>query len=171
MSREVSKFLCYVLRHRPAELVLAMRPRYPNLTMEALQKIVATDDKKRYTLRDARLRANQGHSVPGVLAASSQPQKATCVFVPRHDEREVGQDSSERRFASDGPAPRSPLSDAETASHVSARRKGVTVILEVDAQAMAVDGHRFLVSDNRLWLAEAVPLSYLCVASIFPSRA
>jgi putative RNA 2'-phosphotransferase len=61
--------------------------------------------------------------------------------------------------------------DAETASHVSARRKGVTVILEVDAQAMAADGHRFLVSDNRVWLAEAVPLSYLCVASIFPSRA
>ena len=186
MSREVSKFLCYVLRHRPeeigvsldpsgyvdaAELVLAMRPRYPNLTMEALQEIVATDDKKRYTLRDGRLRANQGHSVPGVLAASSKPQKPpACLFHGTTSEKWA------KIQASGGLRPMgrhhvhlSP--DAETARHVSARRKGVTVILEVDAQAMAADGHRFLVSDNRVWLAEAVPLSYLCVASIFPSRA
>ncbi len=87
MGRDVSKFLCYVLRHRPeeigvtldpagyvdaAELVRAMQPRYPEFTMEALQEIVATDDKKRYTLRDGQLRANQGTASP------------VCSPCPRH---------------------------------------------------------------------------------------
>ena len=175
-SRDVSKFLCYVLRHRPeeigltldpsgyvdaAELVRAMRPRYPKFTMEALQEIVATDDKKRYTFRDSRLRANQGHSVSGVLAVSSKPQKPpACLFHGTTSEKWAKiQASGGLRPMSRHHVHLSP--DAETARRVGARRKGETVILEVDAQAMIADGYTFLVSDNGVWLADAVPLSYL----------
>ncbi len=185
MGRDISKFLCYVLRHRPeeigvtldpagyvdaAELVRAMQPRYPEFTMEALQEIVATDDKKRYTLRDGRLRANQGHSVSGVLAVSLAPQKPPARLFHGTTSEKWGkiQASGGLRPMSRHHVHLSP--DAETAGRVGSRRKGETVILQVDAEAMAADGHTFLVSDNGVWLADAVPLSYLCVALIFAER-
>lgn len=49
---------------------------------------------------------------------------------------------------------------AETAAQVGARR-GRPVILEIDAAAMAADGHRFWVAPNQVWLTEAVPPRYL----------
>ncbi len=185
IRRDVSKFLCYVLRHRPeeigvrldpsgyvdaAELVSAMRPRYPQFTMEALQEIVANDDKKRYTLRDGQVRANQGHSVSYVHAVSSTPQKP-----PAHLFHGTTSEKWAKIQASGGLRPMSRhhvhLSpDVETACRVGARRKGEIIILEVDAHAMAADGYTLLVSDNGVWLADAVPLSYLCVAPTFPSR-
>ena len=185
LSVDVSKFLCYVLRHRPeeigvrldpsgyvdaAELVSAMRSRYPEFTMEVLQEIVATDDKKRYTLRDGQVRANQGHSVSGVLAVSSTPQKPpACLFHGTTSEKWAKiQASGGLRPMNRHHVHLSP--DAETACRVGARRKGEIVILEVNAHAMAADGYTFLVSDNGVWLADAVPLSYLCVALIFASR-
>ena len=153
-----------------AELVSAMRSRYPEFTMEVLQEIVATDDKKRYTLRDGRVRANQGHSVSYVHAVSSTPQKPpACLFHGTTSEKWAKiQASGGLRPMNRHHVHLSP--DAETACRVGARRKGEIVILEVDAQAMAADGHTFLVSDNGVWLADAVPLSYLCVALIFAAR-
>ena len=49
---------------------------------------------------------------------------------------------------------------AETAAQVGARR-GRPVILEIDAAAMAADGHRFWIAPNQVWLTEAVPPRYL----------
>jgi putative RNA 2'-phosphotransferase len=50
--------------------------------------------------------------------------------------------------------------DVETATKVGARR-GKPVVLEVDAAAMAADGHVFFRSANGVWLTDAVPLHYL----------
>jgi putative RNA 2'-phosphotransferase len=50
--------------------------------------------------------------------------------------------------------------DPETATRVGARH-GKPVVLEVAAARMAADGHRFYVSDNGVWLTDAVPPHYL----------
>jgi putative RNA 2'-phosphotransferase len=51
-------------------------------------------------------------------------------------------------------------SDAGTAHRVGARY-GKPVVLEVAAGRMAADGHVFYVSDNGVWLTDAVPPDYL----------
>src|SRR5262249_26233486 len=75
-----SKFLSFVLRHRPEELGLTLddagwasvqhlRESYKTAgrepTREELEHIVATSDKKRFSFSDDGLyiRANQGHSI------------------------------------------------------------------------------------------------------------
>ena len=46
--------------------------------------------------------------------------------------------------------------DRETATRVGARR-GRPVVLPVDAGAMHRDGHTFRISENGVWLVDAVP--------------
>jgi putative RNA 2'-phosphotransferase len=50
--------------------------------------------------------------------------------------------------------------DVETARKVGARR-GVPVILTVDAGRMHRDGNKFSMSANGVWLTDAVPPGYL----------
>lgn len=75
-----SRFLSYVLRHKPENIGLELDPegwaaidqliRLANghgikLTRELLLKVVATSDKKRFALdlSSSKIRANQGHSI------------------------------------------------------------------------------------------------------------
>ena len=53
--------------------------------------------------------------------------------------------------------------DRETAVKVG-RRHGKPVVLCVDAAAMHQAGRAFYLSDNQVWLTEAVPPQYLAVA-------
>jgi putative RNA 2'-phosphotransferase len=51
--------------------------------------------------------------------------------------------------------------DPGTAHRVAARRTGPAIILTVDAQTMAGDGHLFYRSANGVWLTDTVPARYL----------
>src|SRR4051812_17462718 len=81
MSVRVSKFLSLVLRHDPARigitlddagwtdvdaLLAAAGAHGVPLTRDELREVVADSDKQRFALSPdgARIRANQGHSVP-----------------------------------------------------------------------------------------------------------
>src|SRR5215207_9760749 len=78
---ETSKFLTYVLRHQPdaiglkldnegwgdvSELIRLANHSGRRLTAELIEKVVATNDKKRFALSEngTKIRASQGHSVP-----------------------------------------------------------------------------------------------------------
>lgn len=76
---KTSKFLSLVLRHRPNRigitldeagwvdvdaLLAACEAHNRPIARETLHRVVATNDKRRFTIRDGRIRANQGHSVP-----------------------------------------------------------------------------------------------------------
>ena len=60
--------------------------------------------------------------------------------------------------------------DVPTAVSVGGRR-GRPVVLEIDAAAMVDDGYVFHVSDNGVWLVDAVPQTYLRVLSPDQNRA
>ena len=78
-----------MLRHRPDAigieldeegftdakvLVEKMAERHPGFAMEDLESVVRDDDKRRYTLRDGQIRANQGHSIEGIAAFETTPK-------------------------------------------------------------------------------------------------
>jgi putative RNA 2'-phosphotransferase len=50
--------------------------------------------------------------------------------------------------------------DAETAVRVGARH-GKPVVLEIDALAMHAAGHAFYLSENGVWLTDAVPVEFV----------
>ena len=167
-----SKLLSLVLRHRPelvgvdldaggwvdVDVLLAGLAAHGRpMTRAQLERVVTSDDKQRFLLRDGRIRASQGHSVPVDLGL--EPVPPPDVLFHGTPERNV--DSVLREGLHRGSRHHVHLSpDVTTATRVGARR-GRPRVLEVDALAMARDGAVFLRSENGVWLVDAVPPRYL----------
>ncbi len=75
----LSRFLSFLLRHRPAEYPIAfdrqgfvawselfrrVQGRFPDATEDDIRKIVTATDKQRFELRGDKVRATYGHSFP-----------------------------------------------------------------------------------------------------------
>lgn len=172
--RRASKFLSLVLRHEPGKigiqldaqgwasidgLLEGMARGKLVLSLDELRTVVAENNKKRFSFNEDQtmIRASQGHSVkvsfeypvktpPEVLYHGTVARFMTSI-------REQGLKPKNRHHVH--------LStDVETANAVGARR-GVPVLLTIDARRMADDGYLFYLSDNGVWLTENVPA--LCI--------
>lgn len=172
---ELSKLLSFALRHRPAALGLTLdtqawcdvsllleqlAARGRATTREVLQELVDTCDKQRYSFSEdgLRIRANQGHTAPGVAITFEQKTPPAVLF---HGTVE----KALTNIFAEGLKPRQRhhvhLSERlDTATDVGARR-GAPVLLEVDAAAMHQDGLAFFISKNGVWLTDSVPAKYL----------
>ncbi|MEU7315516.1 RNA 2'-phosphotransferase [Streptomyces sp. NPDC007083] len=173
----VSKYLARHLRHDPARIGLSLDARgwadieellaaaaahgFP-VTRAELAEVVVTNDKQRYALSSdgARIRANQGHTVPVELdlAVSAPPPVLFHGTVPRFLAaiRAEGLRPMARHAVHLSP-------DRETATRVGARR-GRAVVLTVAAAHMHEQGHIFHRSENGVWLTASVPPRFL----VFP---
>ncbi len=172
----LSKFLSYVLRHAPEEIGLVLgeggwvatddliakaRAHGQDLTPDILREIVATNDKKRFTLSPdgMRIRAAQGHSV----AVDLELAPAAPPAVLYHGTAAAVLD----KILAEGLKPQARRhvhlsADRETARKVGMRH-GKPVILVVAAACMREDGVTFYQADNGVWLTEAVAPHYLTV--------
>lgn len=170
-----SRFISLVLRHRPqaagitldghgwadvGELIAGVKATGRHrLDMATLEEIVATDEKQRYSFSDdhTRIRANQGHSVP----VDVDLQEAMPPDVLFHGTAERFCASIER----EGQLPQGRLyvhlsTNVPTAMKVGSRH-GRPVVYEVECRSMLLDGFRFFLSANGVWLAKSVPARYL----------
>lgn len=171
--KETSKYISLILRHKPEtigitldehgwanvdELIKGVNKTHP-LTMAALEEIVRTDEKKRYSFNDDKtlIRANQGHSIPvDVELEEMRPPRYLYhgtgeKYVPMIDTQ--------------GLIPKSRLyvhlsGDIETAIKVGTRH-GKPVVYRILADRMAEDGLVFYKSINDVWLTRSVPVEYL----------
>ena len=169
-----SRFLSYVLRHRPErlgleldaagwvrvdELLAACRRHDRPISRAELEEVVRTSDKRRFSLsRDGlNIRANQGHSVSVDLGLEplAPPERLYHGTVARF------LDSIRREGLVRGRRHHVHLSaDRPTARRVG-RRRGAPVVLVVESGRMHRAGHVFFRSANGVWLTEAVPPEYL----------
>jgi putative RNA 2'-phosphotransferase len=169
-----SKFLSYVLRHAPDSIGLTLGPggwvevdrllacsaaAGKPIDPATLAQIVATSDKKRFTLsvEGSRIRAAQGHSVEVELGLEPVIPPATLYHGTAS--RFLGA----IRIHGLTPGRRQQVhlsSDEETATAVG-QRHGRPVVLRVRAGAMHEAGHRFFRADNGVWLTDRVPPEYL----------
>ncbi len=177
-NERVSRLLAYVLRHRPEELGLQLDPegwisaelllsrlserRGVQLTLADLQELVDSDSKARYSLREGRIRANQGHSVKDVEAVERTPRTPPeRLFHGTTEERWAriqrsgGLCRMNRHFVH--------LSaSSEVALETGRRhRRETALVLVVDAGAMVGAGIEFYCSENGVWLVDNVPVGYL----------
>jgi putative RNA 2'-phosphotransferase len=169
---KVSKYLSKHLRHQPERIGLTldahgwvavddlMRAAAAHgfaFTRAELDHVVATNDKQRFAVDGERIRASQGHSVEVDLdlPPAEPPAYLYHGTVARSLDaiRAEGLRPMARHHVHLSP-------DRETATRVGARR-GRPVVLSVASGAMHRAGHVFRVSDNGVWLADAVPPSYL----------
>lgn len=173
-EKYISKFLSYILRHKPEELGIALDPhgwtdvailltnmnsKGMAIDMALLEQVVANNAKKRFAFNEDKtlIRANQGHSVSVELAY--EPQQPPAVLYHGTGSRNTeailagGLLKMQRHHVH--------LSnDAGTAKMVG-QRHGKPVIFKINAGAMHQAGFVFYQSENGVWLTDHVPATYL----------
>lgn len=169
----LSKFLSLVLRHQPQQygltlddhgwahiddlITVANRVGVP-LTHEALQQVVAQNDKQRFAISaDGRaIRARQGHSITVDLELRALEPPAHLYhgtaerFVPSIHAQGLLRRSRQHVHLSP---------DVPTAIKVG-QRHGKPVVLMVQSGVMYRDGYHFYQAENGVWLVDAVPTVY-----------
>lgn len=170
---KTSKFLSFVLRHKPdainlrldssgwasiSELISKADPDL-NLTPSLIKRTAVTNDKKRFQISDdgLRIRASQGHSIKVDLQLS--PQEPPSVLF--HGTATRFLESIQQEGLKAGQRHHVHLStDIDTANAVG-KRYGKPTILEVDAGAMHQQGFEFFLSENDVWLTEFIPIRFI----------
>lgn len=172
---EISRFLSFVLRHKPEAiglqldsegwadieaLVAGAERTGKDLDDGMIRRVVAGNDKKRFALSEdgRRIRAVQGHSTAAVQREYEAVVPPQRLF---HGTASRFLDSILQKGLIAGSRHHVHLSeDRETATQVG-ERYGAPVILEIDARAMHEDGFAFHQAENGVWLTARVPLEYL----------
>lgn len=168
-----------ILRHAPGEAGLSLEPggwaRFDDLqaglkaaghclNREDVLRIMAENDKRRFTLADdgQRTRAAQGHSVAVDLQLAPAVPPPTLFHGTAWTSLEPivaeGLKPGRRQHVHMSP-------DAATAQKVGARH-GCPVVLRVDTARMHAEGHPFWQADNDVWLTDQVSPRYLVVEAL-----
>ena len=173
--KNLSKFLSFVLRHKPAAAGIALDPggwadidalignSGGRLTRPQLDQIVAENNKQRFAIshNGKRIRANQGHSIPVDLGLEPLAPPETLYHG-------TAQTSVESIMAT-GLQPRTRQhvhlsGDLQTARAVGGRH-GKPVVLALPARVMHDTGHVCYRSENGVWLTDHVPPARLVRAN------
>ena len=169
-----SKKLSFLLRHSQDPLYIDLQGgwadvseimRILGISRAVLDEIVVTDEKGRYSfdITGQRIRANQGHSIPGVVIDMEQPDPPECVY---HGTATCFLDNILR----DGLKPMNRQyvhisTDYETAVKVGSRH-GKPVVLKIRAKEFVGAGNKLFRFANGVWQAESVPSEYFEVRYI-----
>lgn len=173
-EKDTSKFISLILRHKPEaigitldehgwanveDLLDGMNRAGTAIDMKFLQKIVAEDEKQRYSFNEdmTLLRANQGHSIP----VDVELEEVAPPDILYHGTGEKYVDSIDAQ----GLIPKSRLyvhlsGDKDTAVKVG-QRHGKPVVYVVESGIMYKEGFKFFRSVNGVWLTKEVPVRYM----------
>ena len=173
-EQKTSKFLSFILRHKPesigmvlngagwadvGELLEACESNGQLISYEDLKMIVKNDNKRRYEFSDDMklIRASQGHSISIELGYSAKIPPAVLYHGTAQHYlaaiKQAGLLKQKRHHVH--------LTESgATATQVGARY-GQAVLLTIDALAMSKNGFVFYQSHNDVWLTELVPPEYI----------
>jgi putative RNA 2'-phosphotransferase len=175
--KDTSKFLSYILRHKPDAIGLDLDPEgwadieeliekadIP-ITRDLVHEVVATSDKKRFAISadGLSIRANQGHSVAVDLGL--EPVEPPEFLYHGTATRFLGNIKAQGLL----PQNRQYIhlsADHDTAVSVG-QRHGKPVVLIIPALQMHQQGHQFFQAKNGVWLTKLVPADTLQVTGSF----
>ena len=172
--KRVSKLMSLILRHRPEhiraaldkngwllidDLINGINKKGIRLDRKLLEVVVEENDKKRFIISDdgLKIRANQGHSVNVDLELKTvQPPEflfhgTVPKFMDAIQDKGLLKMSRQHVHLS---------TNRDTAISVGSRR-GKPVILTVRSGEMHENGNEFFLSENGVWLTEAVAPEYI----------
>ena len=181
-EQEFSKFLSFILRHKPEEIGVSLEDNgWINIDklikainnheaskwvidLDILEQIVANDNKQRYSFNDnkTKIRANQGHSIKELVMNFKEVETP-----PEYLYHGTSKKNFEMIKEACGLLPMSRQmvhlsGDIETASKVG-KRHGDLIVLQINTCRLLDLNHKIYISDNGVYLVDSVPLS--CIES------
>ena len=171
---KASKFISLILRHDPSvigatltkdgwldvnTLIKGIKSKYKEFALVDLERIVAEDEKQRYSFDDTkrRIRANQGHSVKVEV---EMEELAPPQYLYHGTGRQNVGSIYEKGLLAGSRLQVHLSEDVATAVKVGSRH-GKPYVFRVLTKSMHDDGHKFYKSANGVWLTEKVPAMYL----------
>jgi putative RNA 2'-phosphotransferase len=168
---KISKKLSYILRHAPDSIGLVldengwasvhdlMTKFGEPLSIEDLEEVVETNDKKRFAFNDnfTKIRASQGHSIEIDLAY----QPTTPPEFLFHGTAIRFLESIKKDGLLKGSRHHVHLSLDEVTARKVGSRHGSPVILTIKSCEMYEAGYKFFVSENDVWLTDYVPNRFI----------
>jgi len=168
----ISRFLSFLLRHRPedyplrfdsqgfvawGELLGRVQERFPEITEEELLSVVEGSDKKRFELFEGKVRATYGHSFPVDLGLATVEPPSPLYHGTARDLAQT--------ILREGLKPRGRQyvhlsASLEEALAVGKRRDPSPTVLVVDSRAAHASGILFY-SSGPLFLATEIPAKFL----------
>jgi len=169
---KISKYLSYILRHKPESIGIKLsengwcsidelieKTTKFNLTKEVIDIVIQTNDKQRFisNLSSTMIRANQGHSIDIDLGLEpiKPPKRLFHGTAIRFMDsiKKKGITKQNRQYVH--------LSESiSIAWHVGSRH-GKPIVLFISSYRMVKDGYKFYKSENNVWLVDNVPIKYI----------
>jgi putative RNA 2'-phosphotransferase len=174
---KTSKFLSLVLRHSPETIHLNMdkngwvtiqqlidnanKHKNMRLNKDIIKAVVETNDKQRFIISDdgKKIRANQGHSIAVDLGLESQMPPDILY----HGTATRFLDSIMRNGLNPMSRQYVHLSRTEEIAINVGKRHGKPIVLYINAKGMYEGGYKFYLSENKVWLADVVPVKYITI--------
>jgi putative RNA 2'-phosphotransferase len=171
-AERISKFLSYLLRHRPKEyplsfdregfvpwneLLAVVERRFPEATEDEVLAVIRDSDKQRFEFKDGKARATYGHSFPVDLGVHPVAPPPELYYGSARDLAEsilrTGLKPRDRQFVH--------LSASfKEAVAVGKRRDPAPAVIVVDAHGASAAGVTFY-SSGPLFLTSHVPAKFL----------
>ena len=168
--KKISKFLSLLLRHKPQTIGLKLdahgwadideiikKSKNIHLNRALIDEVVAKNDKQRFSIKDNKIRANQGHSISVdlELKAITPPEMLYHGTATRFLESimKTGLSKQKRQHVH--------LSKEIATAITVGKRHGEVIILEINTKTMFDNGYKFYLSENGVWLTDVVPVKYI----------
>lgn len=175
MLNEISKFLSYILRHKPdtiglqldvegwadiSSLIIGAAKEGRILDQAIIQTVVNSSDKKRFTLSEdgQRIRAVQGHSTPDVNLQHMEKKPPEFLY---HGTATRFLESILQQGLIAGSRHHVHLSQDITTAVAVGQRYGKPAVLKVEALRMHQKGFPFFQAENDVWLTSHVPVYFI----------
>jgi len=173
---KLSKTVAHALRHAPQnyslildekgwtdvdELIKGLKNhsnRFKDVTIYDLQKVITESNKKRFEIKDGKIRATYGHSLlskikkkptlpPEILYHGTTSRAAKKIL-------ETALEPKGRQYVHLS-------SDVESAHQVGSRRTKEPTILKILAQKAYTAGVNFYKEKDEIWLSDAIPAEFI----------
>ena len=174
----ISRYLSYLLRHNPeglrmdergfvslAEVLSKLRKRFPQVTEGLIREIVERSDRRRFEIKDGKIRALYGHSIPVKLDLKEDDEVKVLYHGTTQEAAgrilRTGLKPMRRNWVHLSPT-------VEIAKLIGLRRTSKPVILEVDAEKARRNGVKFYRATDEIYLCREVPPS--CIRLLARAR-
>ena len=179
-EQEFSKFLSFILRHKPEEiglqieedgwinlgsLMIAINNHEASnwvIDMDMIEYIVANDKKKRYSFNSnkTKIRANQGHSIKDLKMNFEKVDNPPEVLYHGTSKENAELIMSSGVLKSMSRQMVHLSKDIETASNVGVRH-GKLQILKIDTKKAIQSGVEFFISENGVYLVKELSTDFI----------